>query len=248
MRENKKRHIFEDFTPQYTPKADVVVTPLPNMDGHGPLQEMFTPVEKVLSAKKEEEKSWEEDLKAYLASQRGFRERCDNKTLTDEDLEVLCATLEACGEDGMTLEIFASKLRLLEEELGDLSKKYPELEKSIKLARVNRKTQLLQTMNVGAHRSAAMAKELLHSDLVNKDVLQRREEENAKKRIEDRVLEELLERGARPVEYTQFLYVCGHRDEVRSPIDAEDAAHKIGLVPCEKFLEELQKNESRKAV
>ena len=162
--------------------------------------------------------------------------------LTKKDILVISECLEECGEDGLPLDVFAAKLRMLEGDFGDMVKKYPAIEKAVKLSRVRRKANLLQTMSSGAHRNVAMAKELLHSEILNKDILLRQEEEEGAKKIEDRVLELLLNKGLAPKDYIQCVYVFGDRSDINVPMDARGAGEALGLRECDmSLLEELEK-------
>ena len=235
----------------FVPEVDVEVTPI-DLDGHN-VSSLPNPFTKnnnsdVLDGGKSstDKKTWDTILSDYIATTAGFLERCVSFNLTEKDLLVICDCLEECGEDGLPLDVFAAKLRLLEEDFAEIVKRYPVLEKSVKLSRVRRKSQLLQTMSAGAHRNVAMAKELLHSEILNKDVLLRQEEAERAKRVEDRVLELLLRNGFTPKEYIQCVYVFGDRAETDTPVDMEGAGNLLGLNVCnDGLLNELKEEEKK---
>ena len=154
---------------------------------------------------------WKECLDIYMAKEKQFLNRCRTGELTEGDVSIICTALEMSGTAGMTLDVFAAKLRLIEREMGDLIRKYPKIKRSLSIQQANKKGMTLETLVMTAHRSASGAKELLTNPEITKSLFERNQEENETRRADERCLEDLLERGYKPKTMVKLVYVAGHK-------------------------------------
>ena len=157
---------------------------------------------------------WENLLDKYVETEDQFLYRLENGCLTSSDVSIICETLEGSGEEGLSLDVFAAKVRLLEKELVDLALKYPRIEKAIQISRVKRKGFFLQTMVMSAHKSTATMRELFENESVNVDLLQKMEKEKESTKLEDEITNSLRNLGVPPCEYTSVVYLMGDLPEV----------------------------------
>lgn len=173
-------------------------------------------------AEQSNKQEWENLLDKYMKNEPQFLYRLENSILTSEDVSIVCETLEGSGEEGLSLDVFAARVRLLERDLVDLALRYPRIEKAIKLSRVKRKGFFLQTMVMTAHKSTATMRELFENDAVNVDLLQKMEKEKDSTKLEDEITNDLRKLGVKPGDYTSITYLTGdlpNVDELPNPTE-----------------------------
>ena len=172
-----------------------------------------------------------------------FLDKCsyNPEKLSAQDVALICRSLELAGAEGMTLDVFAARLRLLESDVMKLIEAHPEVGKSIQIARARRKEFLHTNLVQTAHRSPHAAKELLTNPLLSQDLLQKVEEKDAKKSLETVVEESLLARGIKPKGFSQIVYLTGRAKEMDAPPDPEEGLSELsGFLPASKVAEMLQ--------
>lgn len=167
------------------------------------------------TANEANKKGWEKTLDVRIKEDSEFLYRCMEMELLEADIRVICDTLEDAGKDGMTVDVVAARLGLLGTEMYKICKKYPKIERAVKISRVNRKGHLQDAMTAGAHRSAATAKMLVSDPNLSKDEVEVIEEEESSRRPEDVLVQKLIDKRVEPQEYTQMMYIVGDLDNPR---------------------------------
>ena len=191
------------------------------------------------SNKRKEDPSevWKKDLETYMEKEMDFLDRCRDATLTDRDIGQICIALECSGTAGATLELFAAKLRLIEKEMVTLIKKYPQIERSLRISQANRKGALTENLIRSSATNANAAKELINNPELAKNLFDKENEFDSGQMVHERVVEKLLERGAKPRSPTQVVFLTGHKENLEENPDAVMA--KAGWIPAEEFLRKL---------
>ena len=186
---------------------------------------------------------WVEDLDNYKEKDPKFLHRCETQELTDDDLFIICETLEASGEAGMSLDVFAAKLRILEPDFVELARKYPQVEKSIRLSRVKRKGTFLENMVISGHKSTATMRELFENENINKDLLAKEEEAkgDTAKRTDTEVAKILMEEGIVPGEYLSVVCLTGDLPSVDDIPNPNAGMAEFGYKEPDEILDEIER-------
>ena len=146
-----------------------------------------------------------------LLDDNDFRNRLDALTISPDDLSLVCQGAEEMGRQGNTIQDFASRLGILADELDVLRKKYPRLERSLKVAKGKRNKFLGDLALAHAARNPTGLRDLMNSHL-GKDFLTQEEEteiERLKQSVDHRAEEKLQEYNIEPCSYTQVVYLVG---------------------------------------
>lgn len=165
-------------------------------------------VDNIHPSSKGADSEWIAILEEKKRQDPAFTGKCISGELTEGDIATLAQSLEVSGDEGVTLDVFAAHLRLLEEEVAELARKHPVLGRAIKLARVRRKGLLKQQFLASAHRSPKAALEGLDANKLS-DILEVEEKAESEKTIETLAEEHLYREGYRPVEPVQVLFLLG---------------------------------------
>lgn len=183
-------------------------------DKQNPLLEI-NPVSGGISSvrkRKQDEKlePWEAVLQDYMeANNADLHTRCLHKTLTPSDINAIMEALEMSGKDAITLDVFASFLRLTEPEIVELIRKYPDtLGRSLKIAQANRKNFILDAVKTQAFRNSAAFKELLTSPNF-KNVFEAADELDEQGSVAQKAERMLQEKGIMPDKYATAIFLTG---------------------------------------
>ena len=184
---------------------------------------------------------WGQVLAKYMADNPEFAVKLEKggDGLVEEEIRVIVATLEASGGDKMTLDVYASRLRLLEKEFVALAEKYPPIKRALAISRVNRKGAILDAVKMLAYRSTSVMKEYIQNPAF-KDSLQiqeDKEEENFNS-LEEKWEIFMREKGITPKDYTQVVYMTGDtglqgREKDRKTTEKELVQQ--GFIPLDKL-------------
>ena len=162
-------------------------------------------------AKRGKLEPWEAVLADHEEAVPGLASRCLSLSLTPADLNVMMEALEMSGDDAVTLDVFASSLRLTEDEVGRLVKRYPDsLGRSLEIARARRKGFIMDAARTQAYRNTSALKELLSNPRMM-DMFQAEEEAEREgmRTHEERVEDLLMKRGVAPAGYASAVFLTG---------------------------------------
>ena len=122
----------------------------------------------------------------------------------------------------------------------ELAKKYPAVEKSIRLSRVKRKGTFLETMVISGHKSTATMRELLENENINKDLLAKEEEAkgNIEQKTDTEVTRVLMEKGIVPNEYLSIICLTGDLPSVDDIPNPQEGMGKFGYKTPDELLNE----------
>ena len=150
-------------------------------------------------------------LEMHIEDEPDFLTRCRENNLNDKDLNIVCQALELSGTAGMSLEVFAAKLRLLVSEMGLIMQKHESIKRSWSIGQANKRGTFLESVVMTAGRSAKTAIEVLKDPEISKSAYEREQEELEMRSADEKCLNHLLERGYRPQNFVKIVYVTGHR-------------------------------------
>ena len=185
------------------------------------------------------EDPWKEKLDSYIQKEPNFIARAKKCDLIQEDIEVICDALELSGTSGMTLDVFAAKLRLIESEMALIKNTYPEIANSLKIAAANKKGALLEVLMSSSVRSSKAAQDLLTNPELSKSQTERQEDEIESRGVLEKVLTKLLANGKpAPNSFCKMIYVDGFKKDKETRKDFEKT---VGYKDVSTVMEELQK-------
>ena len=181
---------------------------------------------------------WKEELDSYITKNPEFLNRCQNCDLIPQDIGQISTALETAGSAGASLEVFSAKLRLLEREMVNLLKKYPELERSFRISIANKRGALTENLIRSSATNANAAKELLNNPELNKNLFDRDALADMEGNAQDLIVERLLAKGAAPADFSKVVYITGDNSD-KNKLD--DVMAQSGFVSAEDFVTVLDK-------
>lgn len=182
--------------------------------------------------------SWKDTIKAYLekCSEDRFIRRATTLSLTNSDVNMFLATLNASAEDGVPLALFVSTWRLLSEDVEKLKVKYPEIDRGLMLARSLRKMMPWDALSARVHTNPTAALKLLEQNKMLDSDLDK--EDTSGLTVEQRAEKLLIDSGIAPCEYDQILYLRGNLEFEDAPLNSKELEY-IGNTP-EQIIELLE--------
>lgn len=186
------------------------------------------------------EDPWKVRIDEYIRSNPEFIFRAKKCSLIPEDVTVICEALELSGTSGMTLDVFAAKLRLIESEMALLKNSHPEIANSLKIAAANKKGALLEVLMSSSVRSSKAAQDLLTNPELSKSQTERQEDEIESRGALEKVLSKLLTSNRpAPTDFCKIVYIDGFKNKNETKQSFEKSA---GYQDVTTVLEKLEGN------
>ena len=157
-------------------------------------------------------------------------------TLTEEEKQALCAGLEEYGDLGLTSDVFAARLRLLDTDFVRILRKYPEIKKSAHLLRLNRKKKLMEDFARLGLRNAAATKQLLENPEFSTDSVSQLLKSETVGDSREQAEAALRDAGVKPDEFVKVICIVGDLQAPQREIMAD-----FGAKTVDEVLSELRK-------